>query len=353
MKIKKNDASSGSKPMKNKYLEKINELKLTMPEWDNETFFNDHIKTSKNKKKRKVTADENDSDAVSRMMTRESNWIRLEVLGEPLSDKFAWAIPDERALNILAHFSPLIEIGAGKGYWARLLQSRGIDIVAFDKEPISQGPGEKIKSWAEVNKGGPKLLSKPKYADHSLFLCYPDEGESMSIECLEHFTGSYIIHVGELLGAGGTISGAPQAPFGRTTSAEFTVALAESFHCLLKASIPRFPFSNDCISVWKRTNWVQGRMFNENEGDSEEGEDSEAEGKAVSKSKDKSRIENKSIEHEVAEEVDNGKDNYEDGDDKGSCIGSVAKEENLWADIPASERLPSDSAAPCLEHLLH
>ena len=34
-----------------------------------------------------------------------------------MRSQFAWAIPDERALRILGHFSPIIEIGAGFGYW--------------------------------------------------------------------------------------------------------------------------------------------------------------------------------------------------------------------------------------------
>lgn len=39
--------------------------------------------------------------------------IRVEVLGQPLSEKYAWAIPNEAALQVLSHFSPLIEIGCG------------------------------------------------------------------------------------------------------------------------------------------------------------------------------------------------------------------------------------------------
>ena len=55
------------------------------------------------------------------------------VLGEPLARRYAWAIPDERALRILAEFSPLVEIGCGKGYWSKLLQNRGVDIIPCDK----------------------------------------------------------------------------------------------------------------------------------------------------------------------------------------------------------------------------
>ena len=114
----------------NSYLHKIVQLKATIPEWD--TFFGDKIspeKTINKSANEKADNCEND-EAVS---VRACNWVRLEVLGEPLCKKYAWAIPDERALQILASFSPLIEIGAGRGYWARLLRDQGVDILAFDK----------------------------------------------------------------------------------------------------------------------------------------------------------------------------------------------------------------------------
>lgn len=72
------------------------------------------------------------------------------------------------------------------------------------------------------------------------------------------FGREYIIHVGELISTG-TLSRASQAPFGRTTGSDFSVAFAEQFHCLLVTSLPRFPFSIDCITVWKRTIYVPGR----------------------------------------------------------------------------------------------
>ena len=72
-----------------------------------------------------------------------------------------------------------------------------------------------------------------------------------------YMLGQYVIHVGELLTSGGTLS-FPQAPWGRTSSSDFQVTLSEEFHCILSASLPRFPFSRDYITVWKRTKWIHG-----------------------------------------------------------------------------------------------
>jgi hypothetical protein len=73
------------------YYQEVQQLKETIPNWDNLFGF-------------KVDPE-----------SRSNDWVRIDVLGEPLTKKFAWSIPDEQALKILMNFCPLIEIGAGKG----------------------------------------------------------------------------------------------------------------------------------------------------------------------------------------------------------------------------------------------
>ena len=47
----------------------------------------------------------------------------------------------------------------------------------------------------------------------------------------------------------------------RTSSAEFQITLQQSFHCLLIADLQlRLPYGKDTISVWKRTEYVRGRI---------------------------------------------------------------------------------------------
>lgn len=244
----------------NPYLKKVVKLKSTINNWDK--FFS-------------ASADE----------TRMNDWIRLEVLGEPLAKKFAWAIPDEKAIKVLANFSPLIEIGCGKAYWSYLLKKRGVDIISCDR---SISP----KAWTEVHIKGPKDLKTPELQNRNLFLCYPDEDYSLGSKCLKYFTGEYIVHVGETIHTG-TLSAGLQAPWGRTSGSDFQVQLSESFHCLLRMRLPCFPFSNDYLSVWKRSRVVSG--------------DESTEG----------------------EEATGG---------------------DMWRDVPVDERLP-DAVAPCLGHL--
>ena len=56
---------------------------------------------------------------------------------KPLSLVASFAMPNDTALAAIGACAPLIECGAGTGYWSSLLQSRGVDVLAYDSEPPS------------------------------------------------------------------------------------------------------------------------------------------------------------------------------------------------------------------------
>ena len=236
---------------------------------------------------------------------RAEAWLRLQVLGFPLCEKYSWAIPTTKAVAICREFAPLVEVGAGKGYWSYLLQQDGVDILALDKY-TADAPGGKTSNWAEVSEGGPeKLDGKGQhkiFSGRNLLLCYPDEAESVAMDCLENFRGEFVVHVGELITTGTKVGGL-QTPWGRTTSSDFQVALLENFHNVLVYKLPSFPFANDYVTVWKRSEWTV--MPKDEDDEEEEGE------------------------------------------------GEEEEEADSWRDVPADERLPDLSrAAPKYQHLL-
>lgn len=137
----------------------------------------------------------------------------FEMEDDAAQSGFAWAIPDNRALRICEAFAPLIEIGCGAGYWARLLRERGVEIAAFDRDvgADTRAAGDVgAQPWTRVEKGGPEQLRKRRFRDSTLVLCFPDDldfreddGEQplpLSLACLQAFAGDTIIHIGELFG---------------------------------------------------------------------------------------------------------------------------------------------------------
>ncbi|ETW04565.1 hypothetical protein H310_03787 [Aphanomyces invadans] len=192
----------------------------------------------------------------------------FNAVDDNVAAKYSWAIPDERALRIIKHYGPIVEIGAGTGYWGRLLQLRGVDIKCFDlhvpgdesangadsddasdeERDVDDSPR---MTWLEVEQGTPEVLTKHK--NRTLLLCYPDDyedsDESMAEACLNYYTGEYVIHIGELFGHTLCL---PE-PWGRTSSPEFQTRLAAVFHKILQVPLHSWHSSVDTLTVWKRT----------------------------------------------------------------------------------------------------
>mmetsp|Transcript_30258 Transcript_30258/g.73635 ORF Transcript_30258/g.73635 Transcript_30258/m.73635 type:complete len:489 (+) Transcript_30258:38-1504(+) len=290
---------------------------------------------------------------------RAELWMEQAEIGERLVNNFSWATPNETAFRVLKHFSPLVEVGCGSNaYWIRQLlewdhnqpqqqlqQQNGgakpIDVIGFDhdvqeggkilsssarkknkkkknkKTVMSSSPGKNFI----VQRGGPEVLSDPEIVNknRTLFLCYPDdedmatEGEdndgtiqSFGWNCLDHFQGQYVIHVGELIMADNNLS-YDQAPWGRSSSPEFQQRLMSEYHCIYKITLPSWVHVRDTLSVWKRTELCT-MVFAA--GDDED-------------------------------------------DDEGGNNGEEEEEEEVhYRHIPPDEILPVDVAALCMAHLL-
>ena len=192
----------------------------------------------------------------------------FEAEDENAMEKYAWAIPDERALRICAHYAPLVEMGAGCGYWCRLLRERGVTMTAYDKDvdDNAKAAGVSASPFTKVEKGGPEVLSM--FPNATLLLIYPDDYETgdeeltLSMASYQHFQGDTIIHVGEWLGSTKTLSMEGQEtpdtvfPWGRTTSPDFQIIMEASFHRVLQVGLPNWGSVMNCLTVWKRTSSV-------------------------------------------------------------------------------------------------
>ena len=285
------DTPSSSSTLSNPLLDKLNAFLNTLSETERSNLFSSSLSPER----------------------RGEIWMQQAELGESLVQQYAWATPDARAMAILKHFSPVAEIGCGaNAYWCQQMVQHGIDVVGFDRAPDRGGQiGEKTTTPSAghfaVRKGGPEVLAK--HSDRTLFLCYPDEDDyvdpdydveedgppmSTGAQCLQHYEGDHVIHVGELF-LDATLS-IDQAPWGRSSSPEFQQMLAAEFHCILHVRLPSWLHTKDSLSVWKRSEKCSIVFA----ADDEDDEDEEFE----------------------------------------------------YRHIPIDEQLPIDIAAPCLQHLL-
>lgn len=113
---------------------------------------------------------------------------------------YAWAIPSEEAIRAIVECGPVVEIGAGSGYWASLIAQLGGNVIAFDQyEPKANKDYPFEQGWFPVQKGGPEKAAE--HSDRALFLCWPPYNSSFALECLKAYQGNTVIFVGE--GSGG------------------------------------------------------------------------------------------------------------------------------------------------------
>lgn len=105
---------------------------------------------------------------------------------------YSWAVPTNEIIRRIAEFSPIVELGAGTGYWAWLIAQAGGKIRPFDQNP-AQPP-----RWVEIQYANPSDLTSA--TERTLLLCWPPLDETMAEQALRAFRGEHVIYVGEWRG---------------------------------------------------------------------------------------------------------------------------------------------------------
>jgi hypothetical protein len=182
-------------------------------------------------------------------------WMGMFARQKQLQHQYAWAIPDQAAIELLVRHSPIVEIGAGRGYWASLVQAAGGDVVCYDENPPDSSteniwcPPDGIKTvfqtvakidtlvFTKIREGGPEKVLE--HQDRTLFLCWPPMS-TMAHEAVTNYTGDTVIYVGE--GDGGC-----------TADDAFFEHMREHFERTEDHDIPFWEGMNDYLSVFTKS----------------------------------------------------------------------------------------------------
>jgi hypothetical protein len=148
-------------------------------------------------------------ELISRFGGRGSEKARtfLSFERDSLTGQYAFSIPTAETLQTIAIYSPIVEIGAGSGYWAMCLAACGVDIIAYDRYPpgeasitdISERNWHFRKTWYRVNKGDE--LAVAAHSNRALFLCWPPPENPMGVRALDAYIksgGRTVIVIGEM-----------------------------------------------------------------------------------------------------------------------------------------------------------
>lgn len=154
--------------------------------------------------------------------------------------RYAFAIPTEAALAVLARYAPILELGAGTGYWAYLLRRKGVDCLAFDAAPPDQVPNPHrfgAFTWTTVERGGVEALRD--HANRALLLCWPPYRDPFAASALTMYAGDILLYIGEAAG-------------GHTADDAFFAQLERDWRPLQQVQLPNWPGTADRLVVYQR-----------------------------------------------------------------------------------------------------
>jgi hypothetical protein len=156
-----------------------------------------------------------------------------------LAQRCSYVFPDERSLSALSDIAPLVEMGAGTGYWACRLRALGVDVVAFDQAPPDRDRPNRYHArtptWTEVIAGDHTILTR--YSNRALLLCWPPLFSTLG-ECLTYYSGNTVAVIGD---------GGHRTARIRGLNETFTPVSVSPVHAL-----EPFPEQTPTLSIWRR-----------------------------------------------------------------------------------------------------
>jgi hypothetical protein len=120
------------------------------------------------------------------------------LLDHRLFERYAHSVPTNEALQVLTELGPLLEIGAGAGYWARLLRDLGGDVIATDPvAPSDNAWFRGAEPWTPIQQAGVEAVRR--YPDRAIFLCWPPRPRGFMRQLLASAPGRIVALITDAL----------------------------------------------------------------------------------------------------------------------------------------------------------
>lgn len=156
-----------------------------------------------------------------------------------LVKQYAWAIPNDEAIKALVALSPLVEVGAGSGYWAALIRQAGGVIRAFDS-PVGQSAYSFDAKHSPISVGSAHIAGH--YPNYTLFLCWPPYDNPFAYDALTAHRkagGQRLAYVGE-------------GSYGCTGDADFHKLISQAYEHIETIRLPQWEGIHDSLTIYER-----------------------------------------------------------------------------------------------------
>ena len=194
------------------------------------------------------------------------------LITRPIQLLIGFAVPNDAAIKRLEKLPPLLQMGAGSGYWAGILRQDDVNILTYDLDPPSTGNNEFFDAAYidDIKKGACVESMTPELArGRTLLLIWPNDPDPIDnrefcqddacqgsqaiwdIDCLEAFIragGRHVVYVGERAAA---ISG-DGSDSGLSATRSFQERLESDFVLIDTIKIPNWWLNEDDMTIWEK-----------------------------------------------------------------------------------------------------
>ena len=160
---------------------------------------------------------------------------------EALVEEYAWAIPNREAIETIVEHGPIVEVGAGTGYWARCVDQLGGVVAATDAKP-PESTYRRVAAYDARRRVNAMVADE---LDSALLLVWPPYDDPMAPDALEAYPGETVIYVGE-------------GRSGCTADDRFHRLLYQDWQLVETVDIPTYLGLHDRLEVWHDPDTVSG-----------------------------------------------------------------------------------------------
>lgn len=163
---------------------------------------------------------------------------------EKFRTRYGYANPTEEAIREIISFAngdSIVEVGAGRGFWAYLICEMGGKIRATDYATVRTNryaPCKGGETWVEIEFGKAEYIAKHA-TENVLMTIWPPYIESMASDALKAFKGDKLVYVGESEG-------------GCTADDAFFLELRENWCRVNCVGIPQWDGLHDELMMFER-----------------------------------------------------------------------------------------------------
>ena len=160
---------------------------------------------------------------------------------DALQKAYGRALPSDEAIALLVSAAPIVEVGAGLGYWASLILAAGGDILATDDyswHKDSGGPYDFARRHGTVLRMD-AAVAAAMYPDRILLMIWPPYNDPMAVNALRAYAGRRVAYVGE--GDGGC-----------TGDENFHRLLADEWRAVEHIALPQWWGAHDALYIYER-----------------------------------------------------------------------------------------------------